>query len=170
MDYHVDNLGEFVKPMFFWTKDDFLTYMQYIEAISEALKADYQTIATYKRDTEQDLLTPEQRETIQHAIVDWAGQQSIWLDESESTAFPFASDINKADYQFAALRDASQIVSSALAQIGVQSQSEEKTKEIEDPDKPSGDDFMGNMRDIVKWGVIGFGVWIAYSVFKDLRR
>ena len=169
MDYHIENLGEFVKPLFFWTAADFLSYMQYIDALSEAIKLDYQTIADHKNQTGEDLLTDEQRQTVQHAIVDWASQQQVFLDDSENTAFPFASDINKADYQFATLSTASDIVTAALASVGKPSQSQEKKEEVQPSESPEGS-FMGNLKDLVKWGVIGIGVWIAYSIYKDIRR
>jgi len=168
MDYHgVENLWGFEKPMFFWTKDDFMSYLMYIDMVCDSVKQDYKRIVDYQTETGKTILSDEDKKTIIDAVIDWAHQYSIFRDESDSAAFPFASDINKADFQFEQLKKASETAAKLLSNIGIESQSK---KAVETVHSPQGDSTAENVADIVKYGVIGLGIFLAYQIFKDFGR
>ena len=60
MDYHIinnaDYLDDYQKPLFFWTKGDILTFVDYLDNYVAALKRDYQTIVDYQTENNVQIL------------------------------------------------------------------------------------------------------------------
>jgi hypothetical protein len=168
MDYHVINnaefLGDFDKPMFFWTKQDMLNYLSYLDTYIDALKNDYQKIITWQKENEKQILTQPQKKIITDAVIEWAHDREMILQDSEDTAFPFVSHVQLAEQNDTRINRAISVATNKLKQAGLRSESGEKKEEEKKP-PPKGP--LGEVGDIAKWSAIGLGIWIAYNIFRN---
>jgi len=173
MDYHVCNIEDYPdKPMVFWTKGDMLNYVAYLDQYIDALKRDYETIVQYQEVQEQTVMTPQQKEIITHAVVDWAHDRNEIMEDSENVAFPFASDVAKAELNEEKIAKAIDVANTILTNLNIESESgqmKETEKEREKEKIPFASIFE-DVKGIALYGLIGLGLWIGYKVFTEFRR
>ena len=168
MDYHLTNglecLEDYQKPVFFWTKADVLAYVEYLDMYIEAVKRDYQTIVDYQSGQNVQIMDDSEKEQIAQAITGWAHDREVILQDSEDIAFPTNSHISLAKLNEDRISKAVGTVHDILSGIGAPSESQDIKEEQSQPG------VFGEMSDLVKWGVIGLGLFLAYKVFMEYRR
>lgn len=171
MDYHIINnadfLEDFQKPLFYWAPGDMMAYISYLDLYNDVVKRDYERVLSYQQENNVQIMDDPEKEIVTHAIVDWAHDREVIIQDSEDTAFPFKSHIESAIVNETKLKKAADTVGAILTGIGQESESE-KQKEAEQQEISQG--FLTQLNTTMKLGLAGLGIWIAYNIYKDFRK
>lgn len=167
MDYHLSNgFEDYEKPVFFWTKGDILAYVAFLDMYIEAVKSDYQDIVNYQNTNNIQIISDDDKAQIANSITSWAHDREIILQDSEDLAFPFKSHIELAILNEDRISNIIGLINTSMDSIGYQS----KSQEIKDQQQESSSGIFNELSDVVKWGVIGFGIWAIYKILSGYRR